>query len=84
MQAEDVRLYGRRLRALRVESDRDVAHVARLMGVSPQSWYAYEAGRNVFAYTRIPDVARALDVPLPLLLERLYREDVRPAMRRAG
>lgn len=66
------RQFARRLKALRIESGRDVPEVASAMGLAPQSWYAYESGRSAFSYMLLPDVARALNMPIWQVLERLY------------
>jgi transcriptional regulator with XRE-family HTH domain len=72
MTGEGDRQFARRLKALRIESGRDVPEVAAAMGLSPQSWYAYETGRSAFSYMLLPDVARALGMPMWRVLDRLY------------
>ena len=67
--------FGLRLKALRVLSGREVREIADELGISPQSWYAYETGASEFGYTMLPKVARALRVPQSRLTERIYSDD---------
>lgn len=66
------RQVGRRLKALRIESGLEVEEVARRLGVSMPSWYAYERGLSAFPHTRFADVAGALGVTPRHLIERLF------------
>lgn len=69
------RRFGLRLKSVRVQQDRDVKDVASELGVSHQSYYAYESGRAEFSYTLLPRLAQALRVPIGELLERLYGDE---------
>lgn len=69
------RRFGLRLKSVRVQQDRDVKDIASELGISHQSYYAYESGRAEFSYTLVPRLAQALRVSIGELLERLYGDE---------
>lgn len=69
----DVKL-GARIREVREQRDFSQESVAIEAGISVQQMQKYEKGHNRIAFSRIVELAKALDVSVPILLRPLFRK----------